>query len=199
MRLWLLFQRQASTDHCTAEKQHPGKSTLGSDSRVVANSYHGRRRRWPFSSSSCCIAEEPKFLSIFHSHSACRRHFFGNISYEYGTNTSFVHNRVLMHWHVGHAFSRDGLTWNFSETEPYGGVVGFTAGPPAIFSTRERPHLDFADGSRSPPSGVITAVSSQPVGPSCDSCDNGTCSQCKVTEGRDWTFTQFVPFDNFEV
>ena len=30
----------------------------------------------------------------------------------------------------------DGLTWHFSNTEPYSGLVEFTAGNPVIFSTR---------------------------------------------------------------
>lgn len=33
------------------------------------------------------------------------------------------------------------------------------------------------------------AVSPQPLGPWCDQCAEGACSQCKITKGRDWTYT----------
>ena len=82
--------------------------------------------------------------------------------------------------------------------EPYSGLVNFTDGTSHRFSTRERPHLVFADPhSRHIPSGVFTAVSPQPISPACDGCSQHACSQCKVTPGRDWTFTQFMPFANF--
>ena len=45
--------------------------------------------------------------------------------------------------------------------------------------------------------GVFTAVSNQPISPACEQCSKHACSQCKVTPGRDWTFTQFQPFANF--
>ena len=93
----------------------------------------------------------------------------------------------------GHAFSMDGLVWTFSDVEPYGGTVRFADGSVKAFSTRERPQLHFMDASRSVPTGLVTAVSPQPIGPSCDTCSQRACSQCKVTPGRDWTFTLFQP------
>merc|ERR1719174_2025986 len=98
----------------------------------------------------------------------------------------------------GHAFSVDGYAWTFGAEEPFSGVVNFTDGSSRQFATRERPHLIFADaGTRHVPSGVFTAVSNQPVSPACQGCKHSACSQCKVTNGRDWTFTQFEPFVNF--
>ena len=76
--------------------------------------------------------------------------------------------------------------------------MSFTDGTSRAFATRERPHLVFADEKRTTPMGVITAVSSQPVGPGCDTCTEKACSQCKITNGRDWTWTQFEPFANFK-
>jgi hypothetical protein len=58
----------------------------------------------------------------------------------------------------------------------------------------------FADPwyrNRTTPVGVISAVSSQPVGPSCSSCHEQACSQCKITPFRDWTYTMMQPFVNF--
>eukprot|EP01065_Artemidia_motanka_P027846 TRINITY_DN33041_c0_g1_i1.p1 TRINITY_DN33041_c0_g1~~TRINITY_DN33041_c0_g1_i1.p1 ORF type:complete len:358 (+),score=102.20 TRINITY_DN33041_c0_g1_i1:54-1127(+) len=100
----------------------------------------------------------------------------------------------------GHAFSHDGFDWTFSGTEPFNGTVQFTDGTAATFSTRERPKMIFAasDAARTKPIGVITGVSSQPVSPACDSCYDHTCSQCKITSGRDWTYTVLQPFAGFQ-
>ena len=95
------------------------------------------------------------------------------------------------------AWSRDGVDWRYSDVQPFNCSVSFTDGTHREFATRERPHLVFTDPSRTTPVAVVTAVSSQPVGPSCDTCKSGACSQCKVTPGRDWTFTQLEPFVNF--
>jgi len=89
----------------------------------------------------------------------------------------------------GHAYSADGLDWTFSTFEPFGGTVLFTDGSHISFATRERPQLVFSDESRTVPAALTSAVSSQPLGPWCDQCKQGACSQCKVTEGRDWTYT----------
>eukprot|EP00041_Stephanoeca_diplocostata_P019148 m.407417 g.407417 ORF g.407417 m.407417 type:complete len:286 (+) comp21225_c0_seq8:253-1110(+) len=94
----------------------------------------------------------------------------------------------------GHAFSNDGISWKFSAIEPYNGTIFFPRGGNMTFSTRERPHLLFVDKTRHTPKGVITAVSSQPVGPSCNSCVQQACSQCKITPGRDWTYTHLQLF-----
>lgn len=98
----------------------------------------------------------------------------------------------------GHGFSRDGIDWQFSDVPPFDGTVQFTDGKNKTYATRERPHLIFSDETRTVPIGVTSAVSSQPLsGPSCDSCVEGACSQCKVTPGRDWTFTVLQPFEPF--
>lgn len=81
---------------------------------------------------------------------------------------------------AGHAFSTDGFNWVFGADEPYSGLVNFTDGTSTVFSTRERPHLVFADKARHIPMGVFTAVSSQPVSPACSGCNSHACSQCKV-------------------
>jgi len=43
----------------------------------------------------------------------------------------------------GHAYSRDGVSWTFSDTPPYGNVVNFTDGSSVALQRRERPHLVF--------------------------------------------------------
>lgn len=73
----------------------------------------------------------------------------------------------------GHAFSPDGKTWTFSDVEPFGGVINFTDGTFQAFATRERPQLIFQDPRKQAPVGLTSAVSSQPIGPSCDSCHEG--------------------------
>ena len=141
----------------------------------------------------------------------------------------------------GHAYSRDGIEWTFSDVEPFNGTVtGTAAATPAAaaaaaaasetataaaaaasgsghgsgatkwgasplhadrstyqYATRERPQLVFADASRQRPVALTSAVSNQPIGPACDSCTQGACSQCKITPGRDWTFTILQPLDGF--
>lgn len=96
----------------------------------------------------------------------------------------------------GHAYSRNGLDWTFSDVEPFGGTVQYTDGTNQSFATRERPQLTFADDdtSRTTPIGMTSSVSSQPLGPWCDQCHEGACSQCKITPGRDWTYTIFQAF-----
>jgi hypothetical protein len=95
----------------------------------------------------------------------------------------------------GHAFSEDSLVWHNSDVEPFNGTVGFADGTSRTFATRERPQLLFSDAQRTTPSAITSAVSSQPVGTMCDSCVQGACSQCKVTPGRDWTFTIVQPLN----
>ena len=127
------------------------------------------------------------------------------------------------HWHVifhvyhldpyaahneaysGHAYSEDGVLWHFSDSEPFNGTVSFAGGARQTFSTRERPQLVFSHGgrrgdasklsssSRHTPIGLTNGVSAQPLGPWCDHCKQGACSQCKITPGRDWTYTTYVP------
>ena len=98
----------------------------------------------------------------------------------------------------GHAWSRDGHAWSIGQIEPLGGTIQFTDGTVETFATRERHQLVFLDMNRSVPAGVTSAVSSQPLGPWCDSCYEGACSQCKITPGRDWTYTIFQSFHTVE-
>ena len=94
----------------------------------------------------------------------------------------------------GHSYSRDGLAWRFSgEDEPFDGTLRFVDGSSQALATRERPQLVFADlANRTQPIGLTNGVSSQPLGPWCEDCYLGACSQCKISEGRDWTYTTFV-------
>ena len=55
-----------------------------------------------------------------------------------------------------------------ADDEPWSGLVHFTDGTRLDFSTRERPHMIFADKARHTPVGVFTAVSDQPIAPACD-------------------------------
>jgi hypothetical protein len=93
----------------------------------------------------------------------------------------------------GHAFSRNGIEWTFSTTQPFTGTVDFTDSGSKQFATRERPQMIFTDAARHTPVGLTSAVSPQPLGPWCHECSMGACSQCKVTPGRDWTYTIFQP------
>ena len=94
---------------------------------------------------------------------------------------------------AGHAFSSNGLEWTFSTTQPFTGTVNFTDRGSKQFATRERPQMVFMDTARQTPVGLTSAVSPQPLGPWCHECSMGACSQCKVTAGRDWTYTIFQP------
>jgi len=76
--------------------------------------------------------------------------------------------------------------------------VDFTDGTSVTFSTRERPQVIFAPGDTTTPVGFVGGVSSQPIGPWCDSCYKNTCSQCKITKGRDWTYTVLQPLQGFD-
>jgi len=93
----------------------------------------------------------------------------------------------------GHLFSEDGLAWHRSGVQPFDGTVEFADGSSRTFATRERPQLLFADAARTTPSALTSGVSSQPVGSMCDACKQGACSQCKVSPGRDWTYTILQP------
>ena len=53
---------------------------------------------------------------------------------------------ALFHDHAsygGHAYSRDGVSWNFSSTSPFSNIVNFTDGSSVALQRRERPHLIF--------------------------------------------------------
>ena len=99
----------------------------------------------------------------------------------------------------GHGYSRDGLDWKYSDVEPFNGTIDFVDGSSATYSTRERPHLLFADTARTTPVAVTSAVSAVMVGPACDTCHlRGQCHSCKLTHGRDWTYTVLQPLATAE-
>ena len=50
----------------------------------------------------------------------------------------------------GHSFSRDGLSWTVSPLQPYFNIANFSDGTALQMSTRERPHLIFAEDGRTP-------------------------------------------------
>jgi hypothetical protein len=81
--------------------------------------------------------------------------------------------------------------WDGEQVQPFSGTVNFTDGSSKQFATRERPQMIFPDAARHTPVGLTSAVSPQPLGPWCKECGMGACSQCKVTPGRDWTYTIF--------
>ena len=100
----------------------------------------------------------------------------------------------------GHGYSRDGLSWDYSDVEPFDGMVDFTDGTSMTYSTRERPHLLFEDpAARTTPVAVVSAVSAVPAGAVCETCHlRGQCHSCKLTHGRDWTYTVLQPLVGFE-
>ena len=73
----------------------------------------------------------------------------------------------------GLAFSRDGLQWLFSESEPYGNVVEFSDGTSLVVPTRERPKIHFDPVTRAP-----THLFNGATG-GCTSCLPHWCSHCK--------------------
>ena len=53
---------------------------------------------------------------------------------------------ALFHDHTsfgGHAFSRDGASWTFSDVTPFGNNVTYADGGSVALQRRERPHLVF--------------------------------------------------------
>eukprot|EP00039_Didymoeca_costata_P033068 m.40577 g.40577 ORF g.40577 m.40577 type:complete len:362 (+) comp9681_c0_seq1:64-1149(+) len=116
----------------------------------------------------------------------------GNWHILYHVYCMFPYTPGVEECYSGHLFSTQGHTWTYSEIEPFNGTVSHTDGTSTTFSTRERPKIVFDSSGNA--LGVITGVSSQPIGPSCTTCNSQTCSQCKVTEGRDWTYTVYEPF-----
>ena len=69
--------------------------------------------------------------------------------------------------------------------------------PTASVSTsrRERDHLLFTDANRTTSVAVGAGVSPQQVSPACTDCNFHACSQCKVTEGRNWAKCSFSPLE----
>ena len=86
----------------------------------------------------------------------------------------------------GHSFSRDGLNWFRSPTQPYFTTANVSDGSVVQMSTRERPKLIFnADGD---PTHLINGVDENPH------CPPQAAIQCKVH--GDHTQTLVVPIDN---
>ena len=101
--------------------------------------------------------------------------------------------RDALYWRPPGQARPDGREWHRGARQPFNGTVRFTDGTARDFATRERPQLVFGDAARTTPVALTSAVSSQPVGPACDGCVLGACSQCKITPGRDWTYTIVQP------
>jgi len=84
---------------------------------------------------------------------------------------------------AGHAFSPDGVSWTWADTQPFGGTVcrprNATHDPSVPFASacgsRERPFLVF-DGQRRP-THLVSAINSV--------CQGGN----KDGTGSDWTYT----------
>lgn len=103
------------------------------------------------------------------------------------------------HWHIlahtysphqnadrdyvsGHLYSEDGIDWIESAIEPYRHAVQFAGDKVQNFSTIERPKLLF--DSNGTATHLFNGVS--PSWP-CSTC--GGCTSCKVSPGKDWTYT----------
>jgi len=84
----------------------------------------------------------------------------------------------------GLAFSRDGLHWLFSESEPYTNVVAFADGSELVVPTRERPKILFDPVTRAPKYLFNGAAGGW------TSCFPAWCSHCKQNV---WDFTLIVP------
>lgn len=98
-----------------------------------------------------------------------------------------------------HAFSEDGVNWNFSEVEPYNNSVVRQDGTVDRFATLERPKLVFGDPSQPhTPTHIINGVSpvwgdgDDPCAP-CGKGKTAHCSHCKQQPGIDWTYTLMQP------
>ena len=85
----------------------------------------------------------------------------------------------------GHSFSRDGLEWFRSPTQPYFTTANVTDGSVVQMSTRERPKLIF--GANGEPTHLINGVDENPH------CPPQAAIQCKVH--GDHTQTLVVPLD----
>jgi len=89
----------------------------------------------------------------------------------------------------GHSFSRDGLAWNKSSTQPFFNTANVSDGSVVQMSTRERPKLIFDDAGN--PTHLATAACPMP------NCPPQAAIQCKVKglgphEGY-WTKNLIVP------
>lgn len=97
----------------------------------------------------------------------------------------------------GHGYSRDGLHWTFSRTEPYTGAVQRADGTVKNYATMERPKLLFADpNDPTRPTHLLNGAS--PVWDAdgknaCGACETAACVKCKVSPGMDWTYTVVRP------
>ena len=112
----------------------------------------------------------------------------------------------------GHAFSRDGQSWTFSNVQPYSNVVrqeGSGGGTQVhTYATLERPKLMFSDQTDPHrPTAIFNGASpwwdeTVPANDACAKCLNGGCVMCKVTcvqrgamYNLDWTYTLGRPIE----
>lgn len=108
----------------------------------------------------------------------------------------------------GHAFSVDGLAWQWSEVEPYGNAVARTDGSAEHFATLERPKLVWGDASNpTRPTHILNGVSpvwdenaTDPCHECCAAPGGGSrCSCCKTFPGLDWTYTLLRPLKSDDI
>lgn len=100
----------------------------------------------------------------------------------------------------GHAWSRDGLNWQFQDEQPYWGQLNFADGSVHNCSTFERPHLIF-DPQSGEPTHLLNGISTVWLGPDghpCSQCGKGqgidhSCVQCKTSPPLDFTMTLITP------
>jgi hypothetical protein len=85
----------------------------------------------------------------------------------------------------GHSFSRDGLSWTVSPLQPYFNVANFSDAPALHMSTRERPHLIFAED------GVTPVALSNGICP-VPHCPPQGAIECKISNNNP-TYTLIVP------
>ena len=65
---------------------------------------------------------------------------------EHGEEEDPLTYHAVFHDHStfgGHAYSRDGVSWNYSTTVPFTNEVDYTDGDKVMLQRRERPHLIF--------------------------------------------------------
>eukprot|EP00036_Acanthoecidae_sp_10tr_P014772 CAMPEP_0206291816 /NCGR_PEP_ID=MMETSP0106_2-20121207/3311_1 /ASSEMBLY_ACC=CAM_ASM_000206 /TAXON_ID=81532 /ORGANISM="Acanthoeca-like sp., Strain 10tr" /LENGTH=841 /DNA_ID=CAMNT_0053722381 /DNA_START=158 /DNA_END=2683 /DNA_ORIENTATION=- len=138
-----------------------------------------------------------------------------------GTEDPFLFLDKNRHWHMlthryrfsdgpgatsvlvaGHAFSRDGLEWQFSDAAPYSNIIEHTSGPPTTYTSLERPHL-IIDEATLEPTHLVLAASPAFSQPLCSRCAtrlpefNSSCVLCKLTPGVDSTFTMVLPLGQY--
>ena len=88
-----------------------------------------------------------------------------------------------------HGFSRDGIAWFWSASQPYGSTIHFEDGSSAHHATAERPKLVL--NGHGQPTHLINGLTNWPW--PCNGCpakgNSQVCNKCKLTKGKDYTYT----------